>query len=126
MGEVVALVAGGAERRRAVLRRAGRYAGAGGAVHVVCDGSLTLKLAGVFALYGLTMDADFLERANFVRTADTLAPYACGWTWSHTVLGARTEAFGLAARLGAPLVLPARSALRRKSLAEESAIVVTV
>ncbi|MEV0248164.1 hypothetical protein AB0H76_16335 [Nocardia sp. NPDC050712] len=112
MSEVVALVCGSAARRRAVLERSVWHAGPGGVVHVVCDGSLAVKLSGAFALYGLALDADLLERSNFVRTADTLAPYDCGWTWSHSVLGARAEAFALATRLGTVLVLPARPALR--------------
>ncbi|WP_067693743.1 hypothetical protein [Nocardia jejuensis] len=112
MGEVVALVRGGTGRRRAVLQQAGRHAGPDGSVHVVCDGSLTVKLSGAFALSGLVIDAEHLECANFVQTADTLAPYGCGWTWSHVVLGARAEAFALAARLSAPLVLPGRYGLR--------------
>ncbi|WP_405137853.1 hypothetical protein [Nocardia sp. NBC_01388] len=108
MGDMVALVCGGAARRRAVVERAAAHAGPGGVVHVVCDGSLTVTLSGAFAFHGLVVDPEQLECANFAQTAGTLAPYACGWTWSHPVLGARTEAFELAARLGAPLVVPDR------------------
>ncbi|MFD0364669.1 hypothetical protein ACFQZZ_24780 [Nocardia sp. GCM10030253] len=127
MNEVVALVCGGAARRRKVLEQAARRAGFGGAVHVVCDGSLTVNLSGAFAFYGVVLDADLLEDANFAQTADTLAPHTCAWTWSHAVLGARAEAFALAARLGAPLVLTARPALRKsRIIVNENAVDVRV
>ncbi|MEU8896025.1 hypothetical protein [Nocardia sp. NPDC048505] len=126
MAEVVALVRGGRARRRSVLRRAARRAGAGGTVHVVCDGSLTMNLSGAFALYGVVLDPDLLERANFAQTADLLAPFGCAWTWSHAVLGARAEARMLAARLGAPLVSPARAPRGSRVLENERAVTVRV
>lgn len=107
--EAVALVAGSAKSRRAVLERAARCVGAAGTVHVVCDGIPPSMLVGSIVLSGLFVDPEGLEAADFTRTAQILAVHGCGWSWWWGPVGAHAVAVRLAAALGTVMVLPTRS-----------------
>lgn len=112
MSEIVALVAGGAAKRRHVLEYAANYVGHRGTVHAIRDGMPPSLLAGAVMLAGLLDNVDQMDTADFAETARILAPIGCGWTWFRAPFGARKYAVNMARHHGIPLVLPSMRGLR--------------